>query len=275
MDQQTQSKIIQANVDTHQLEAPIYEAIHYEIFNPTEQKRLHAALTEAAKSRPSLRALDLGCGTGNMTEKLLALGFIVDAVDLSKEMIEVLRSKRKSDIESGRLKTHVGLLEHVGLEPGYGLITSYSVIHHLPDYLTTIHQCIRLLAPGGAYYIDHESLDPTRQNPLYRALYTLFGTLHAVLRFPYLVWRKILKTGFPTVYKKLRPNINYDMSDYWVHEGRSVNAEAIRALALKDGCEFQHTLYLSHGGRWMDYVLHPLFGSWCVNTQVMVIRKPL
>ena len=36
------------------------------------------------------------------------------------------------------------------------LIATYSVLHHIPDYIKTIHEMIRVCAPGGIIYIDHE-----------------------------------------------------------------------------------------------------------------------
>ena len=35
-------------------------------------------------------------------------------------------------------------------------IATYSVLHHIPEYLATIQEMIRVCAPGGVIYIDHE-----------------------------------------------------------------------------------------------------------------------
>jgi len=49
---------------------------------------LHAGVTEAALRAPGERVLEIGCGTGAVTERLCARGAHVTAIDQSPEMIE-------------------------------------------------------------------------------------------------------------------------------------------------------------------------------------------
>ena len=50
--------------------------------------RLHAAVAAAAATHPEMRILEIGCGTGAVTERLVDLGAQVTALDQSPEMLE-------------------------------------------------------------------------------------------------------------------------------------------------------------------------------------------
>jgi len=148
------------NASAHDRIAGEYDAKHREIFNDIEQARLRTALTAAAglvaTSTPGQRrALDFGCGTGNVTRHLLELGFEVTAADVSAKSLDVL-SARYSNL--GRLFTK--RLSDAALaneEPGqFDLVATYSVLHHVPDYLGCVRNLLRVLQPGGILFIDHE-----------------------------------------------------------------------------------------------------------------------
>ena len=51
----------------------------------------------------SKKALDFGAGTGNLTGKLLQMGYKVTAIDISMEMCKILEKKYKNYLESKRL----------------------------------------------------------------------------------------------------------------------------------------------------------------------------
>lgn len=55
--------------------------------------RLHAAVAGAAATHPEMRILEIGCGTGAVTERLVDLGAQVTALDQSPEMLE--RAKQR------------------------------------------------------------------------------------------------------------------------------------------------------------------------------------
>jgi demethylmenaquinone methyltransferase/2-methoxy-6-polyprenyl-1,4-benzoquinol methylase len=50
--------------------------------------RIHESVAEAAAPTPGARVLEIGCGTGAVTERLVARGAAVTALDQSPEMIE-------------------------------------------------------------------------------------------------------------------------------------------------------------------------------------------
>lgn len=105
----------------------------------------------AGRSAPG-RALDLGCGPGRNSLQLAALGYDVDAVDLSPAAI-AWGEERAREAGAG-IRFHRGNafdLTTTELTGPYDLVYDSGCFHHLPphrrvSYLTLLD---RVLAPGG------------------------------------------------------------------------------------------------------------------------------
>ena len=67
---------------------------------------LDAMLAPLAGSAPTLRAIDLGAGTGKLSSALAERGLEVTAVDTSEAMLEVARASGRT-IAAGSLSTHL------------------------------------------------------------------------------------------------------------------------------------------------------------------------
>jgi SAM-dependent methyltransferase len=137
-----------------------YDRRHGEIFNPVEQGRLRraleAALAAVGGERPR-RALDLGCGTGNLTAHLLDLGLEVVAADVSPHFLAVV--ERRFGGRAVR-PLHIGGLDLHELEDrSFDVVAAYSVLHHVPDYLGMVRELHRTTRPGGVIHLDHEHLE--------------------------------------------------------------------------------------------------------------------
>jgi len=135
-----------------------YDSKHPEIFNATEQARLRRELAEVVDSAPGSppHALDLGVGTGNVTAHLLAEGARVTAADVSPEFLDRVRRRFGASVET----VQVNGIDLDGLpDAGYDIVTAYSVLHHIPDYLAILDEVVRVLRPGGTVYLDHEVND--------------------------------------------------------------------------------------------------------------------
>ena len=105
----------------------------------------------------SLKALDYGCGSGNITNQLLNLNINVVAADVSSHFLTLVRQKFSCD----RLSTlSLNGKDLIGVEAdSFDFIAVYSVLHHIPDYLAAITELARVCKPGGVIYIDHEQND--------------------------------------------------------------------------------------------------------------------
>jgi ubiquinone/menaquinone biosynthesis C-methylase UbiE len=168
---------IQLNIRAHDKVATRYEKVHGEIYNPTEQRRLRQklafAISEVRTSGGQKTALDFGCGAGNLTRHLLEAGLRVTAADVSPKFLDLILT---SFAGTRQLDTFVlNGSDLSGLpDGGFDLAGSYSVLHHIPDYLAAIAEMIRVVRPGGIIYLDHEHNESYwNPSPAYRELQRL------------------------------------------------------------------------------------------------------
>ena len=165
----TDARRIAQNRAAHDRLRSGYDARHPEIHNPIEQARLTASVAQAVGAITSATPtadrvmLDVGAGTGNLTEKLLSHPGRVIASDLSARMLGDLTARwtvsaTAASTARGRFTTQ--LLNGTDLRPlasaSVDLVSAYSVLHHVPDYLALVSDMVRVLRPGGVVLLEHE-----------------------------------------------------------------------------------------------------------------------
>ncbi|MFO1217570.1 MAG: methyltransferase domain-containing protein [Burkholderiaceae bacterium] len=131
------------------------------------------------------RALDLGCGTG-IVPIALARAFeraTVVGMDLDARSIELARQRaREAGIEQ-RVQWLQAGVESLPDEVPWDLITTFDVIHDLPDPLAALERIRGALAEGGTYLMVEpkvaDELAENLGNPFARMLYGM-SCLHCV-----------------------------------------------------------------------------------------------
>jgi len=117
-------------------------------------------ITQAAKEATphARRILDVGCGAGNNTMKLLQQinPLDCDMVDLSRPMLERAH-QRISAINKGEVRLFQNDIRTADLPEGsYDIIIAAMVLHHLrddQDWENTFRKLYNLTAPGGSIWI--------------------------------------------------------------------------------------------------------------------------
>lgn len=101
-------------------------------------------LLALVKARPGMRALDLGCGTGELTrlahERLGAAETL--GIDRSEAML-----RRAAQVGGGGLRFEQGDL--AGATGHWDLVLSNAALQWLPDHQELVPRLCRLLRPGG------------------------------------------------------------------------------------------------------------------------------
>ncbi|HEV2361259.1 MAG TPA: methyltransferase domain-containing protein [Acidimicrobiales bacterium] len=110
---------------------------------------------EEAAPEPGMKAIDLGCGSGQLTITLARSVDTVIGVDISQRMIDLLASNAK---EAGvaNIEGRATPIEHLKVDAGsIDLIVSNYALHHLrdPDKSVAIDKAAGWLKPGGRLVI--------------------------------------------------------------------------------------------------------------------------
>lgn len=97
-------------------------------------------------------AIDLGCGTGRVTRKLVRLGAKVTAVDFSEKMMALARARSKP----GQVEFIAADLTKKLPFPGskFDLATACLVLEHIRDKKRFLSEAHRILRPGGVLYLS-------------------------------------------------------------------------------------------------------------------------
>ncbi|MBA3327467.1 MAG: class I SAM-dependent methyltransferase [Solirubrobacterales bacterium] len=117
-------------------------------FDARERRLLRHHLQETG------RALEVGAGTGRLTDELLGVADEVLAVDLSPGMLGQLRDKHPDE---PRLRTQIGDVFSLHEVPGYGTfdaVLSMRMVPHLERIEDALEQLAGAVRPGGRLMFD-------------------------------------------------------------------------------------------------------------------------
>jgi trans-aconitate methyltransferase len=107
---------------------------------------LGAPVIELLAPRPRERILDLGCGDGVLTEKLVAAGCDVVGVDSSPEMIAAARAR---GLDARVINAH-----DLPFRREFDAVFSNAALHWMPDADAVIAGVARALRPGGRFVAE-------------------------------------------------------------------------------------------------------------------------
>ena len=111
-------------------------------------------LVEHGGLRPGTRCLELGCGTGEFTRRLVESGCELTAVELSAELAERCRERvgPRAEVVVGNIETGEGLEDRT-----FDAIVGVSVLHHVNMDLCLRHTFGRLV-PDGRFAFSEPNL---------------------------------------------------------------------------------------------------------------------
>src|SRR5690242_16351779 len=108
-------------------------------------EEVREAVLNAAKITPSDTVLDVGAGTGFLTEGAAKIASKVIALDFSRGMSEEAIGK----IASGNVEFRIGNIENMPLQDSsVDAVVGNMVLHHCPHPEIAISEMSRVLKPG-------------------------------------------------------------------------------------------------------------------------------
>jgi ubiquinone/menaquinone biosynthesis C-methylase UbiE len=251
-------QIHQANITVHRQEAQYYDILHPEVSSRKEQKRILAKLKVVDKlvSDNQKNALDFGAGTGNLTGKLLQMGYKVTAVDISVEMCAILKKKYAQYLESNKLTVVNSPIEDLAFEAGtFDLIVGYSVLHHLPDYVGALRTLTEFLKKGGVIYIDHEA------SPFYWK--NEHSMLASIVKVIYFHSNPLFNSLYFQLIGLRVPSIDYTLSDFWHKKEHALNHEDVARLFKEENFESAKRTDYYQNSTWIPNPLFFLYRLLC------------
>lgn len=102
---------------------------------------------------PHGRALDIGCAAGFFLKLMNDMGYETLGVEISEYAARYAQQEMK-------LKVFRGDLSEAGFQDDFfDVITMWDVLEHLPDFLTTLKECNRILRRQGRLVVETVNAD--------------------------------------------------------------------------------------------------------------------
>ena len=157
----------------HQFEAPLYEELHPEIL-----QQVPPLVPELVAAIPGpVSAVEIGCGTGEMSEVLVqALGARLERYlcsDISAAMLDRCRARLGGDSRVSFRLQDAQQLAAEGIIAS--LVVTCSVIHHVADLPPFFRALGAFLRPGGFYLMLHEPSSRYLRNPECAAVWQAYS----------------------------------------------------------------------------------------------------
>jgi 2-polyprenyl-3-methyl-5-hydroxy-6-metoxy-1,4-benzoquinol methylase len=192
-------------------------------------------------STSSPEVLDLGAGEGGVTRPFLELGARVVAVDISGSQLDELRIKCEKFAD--RLETKCQDINEFLAEDHrtYDIIVTNSFLHHIPDYLALIKNCMDRVRPEGQFFSFQ---DPIRYDSL-----GMFTSLFCnVAYFTHRIFQGDIIGGLKRRQRRKRgiylPDSSHDNTEY--HCTRNgVDQDEIERLFIENGFDCDVIRYFS------------------------------
>ena len=129
---------------------------------------LHQQVFDIVHAREGVSVLDLGCGTGRLTARMLDAGHPVTAVDFSENMLE---AARKNAPAARFLQAELMEVPQMLGESKFDCILAVYSIHHLPDQekyalLTALKAHLNpegVIVLGDVSFPDRDGLEAVRE----------------------------------------------------------------------------------------------------------------
>ena len=162
------------------------------------------------------RALDVGCGAGQMIPILAAKGYQVHAIDVSQEMVNL--SNHEADVNNVNAKINVGDCEYLDYPDNYfDVYVAMGVIEYLDDDLLMLKEIQRVLKPGGVAILTIRNVLSVhvRWRTIYRKYVNIFlkNLIRPLFGRPIQTYIAISKEHFPKKFREEIKTLQFSIED--------------------------------------------------------------
>jgi SAM-dependent methyltransferase len=100
------------------------------------------------------RILDLGCGAGVLSEKLLASGYRVTSADYSEDMLELTRKRLAAAAAAPEAVVRADILNLPFEDASFDVVICMGVFGYFDDVDRALAEVRRVLKPGGRFFMS-------------------------------------------------------------------------------------------------------------------------
>lgn len=154
-------------MNADQTEIEKFSALAHRWWDPTSEfKPLHAInplrldWIQKHAELTGKKVLDVGCGGGILTESIAKVGAKAKGIDLSEKALKVAELH---SLETGITVDYefISAENLAGKEAGqYDVVTCMEMLEHVPEPLSIIQSCSRLVKPGGKVFFSTLNRNP-------------------------------------------------------------------------------------------------------------------
>jgi ubiquinone/menaquinone biosynthesis C-methylase UbiE len=121
--------------------------------------------------RPGDHILDIGCGGGKNVERMLkrASEGRVCGLDYSRVCVEKTTRLNRRAIHAGRSEIRLGSVsENPWPDNSFDIVRAFETIDFWPDFAKDLREVLRVLKPGGVFFICNEMSKPEQGEAPYQ-----------------------------------------------------------------------------------------------------------
>ena len=182
------------NIDQKVVDAFGEEWVKFNAFDEDEIQKMgdeYFDILPGELANKSTKVLDVGCGTGRWTKYLSSKVGFIDAVDPSKAIFVADELLKNCD----NVRLTKAAADALPFEDNtYELVISVGVLHHIPDPLKAIKDCIAKVKQGGYFYTYlYYNLD--NRGILFKTLFGISNSIRKVISKMPAIPKKIVCDG--------------------------------------------------------------------------------
>jgi len=175
-------------------------------------------VTEMIPSENSglFRALDVGCGAGQMIPILATKGYEVHAIDVSQEMVDL--AKNEADRSNVNAEINIGDCEGLDYPDNYfDVYVAMGVIEYLDDDLPMLKEIERVLKPSGVAIVTMRNILSlhVRWRTFYRKYVNIFlkNLIRPLIGKPTQTYIAISKEHYPKKFREEIKKLQFSILD--------------------------------------------------------------
>jgi len=180
----------------------------------------YAALVRHISFKPDDVILDLGCGAGLQTLLFGRRARKIIGIDPNPNPVGRAISDHRECAPNIPAEFRVAAIESAGFsDSSFSKIFSVCVLEHIPDYITTLKECFRVLRPGGILSLSCDSLEAINDSEIKRKHAELYQVRHFFTRE--MLKRDLEQVGFQNVEVRsiFRSSYARKLFIYSIHNG--------------------------------------------------------